>query len=564
LSKNTSIGIDIGNSQIKVVLLKKSGNGAKIERFFVENYGLSPKELSSPIAVVNKRMEIIAKIFKELKPVNVVVAVAKGEDNIRTIQMPLMTEQSLRQALRWGGQPDYIPFDLKEMTWDVVISQVYRRKEEINAEGKEKMDVIVALAKKNIVNSYLDIFESSSALIDVLDSNTLSGLNFTCFNYAIPKDKIWAKIDFGAEMTTVNVLDGSNLKFTLNIPWGVNDITEMTQSVSGIAGWTEAQESVHAMDFNISDNPVMQALEPKIKDFVRQLNGAISFYESKNQGCVVSEVMLSGGGAMLCGMDRFIGSKINREVKIENEINRSLINYDKKDETQLKMLLPQLNVALGAALRNLTELRNTANLLPFDIMLGRKLKSRRTSTVITIAAVLALLFGGVALKYSAYSKDTLKLAGISKEFDSQKGKAGDLLNMKDAIDTFETVNQNYATLNKNSTRWSEALIELSALVPKNTYLANANWSARSQQLMLKTDKKFQQEQQEIVEKLNNSKNFSGMKLGRTNETDATYDYDISRVVTRARSAVASNPQAGGGVKPAGTTGGQPNSEGGTR
>ncbi len=563
MAKNTSIGIDIGNSQIKVVLLKKSGNGVKIERFFVENYGLSPKELSSPITVVNKRMEIISKIFKELKPVNVVVAVAKGEDNIRTIQMPLMTEQSLRQALRWGGQPDYIPFDLKEMTWDVVISQVYRRKEEIRAEGKEKMDVIIALAKKNIVNSYLDIFESSNALIDILDSNTLSGSNFTCFNYAIPKDKIWAKIDFGAEMTTVNVLEGSNLKFTLNIPWGVNDITELAQAVIGITGWKEAQETVHAMDFNAPENQVMQALEPKIKDFIRQLNGAISFYESKNQGSVVSEVMLSGGGAMLCGMDKFIGSKINKEVKIENEINRSLINYDKKDEVQLKMLLPQLNVAIGAAMRNLVELRNTANLLPFDIMLGRKLKSRRTSTVVILAAALALLFTGVGLKFSAFTKDSMKLVEINAEFDAHKGTAGDLLNMKDAVDTFETINDNYATLNKNSTRWSEALIELSALVPKNTFIANANWSARSQQFLLKTDKKFQQEQQEIVEKFGGSKNFSGMKLGRTNETDSTYDYDISRVVVKGRSAIVNNTQGGGGQS-GNTFGGQSNAQGGAR
>ncbi len=563
MAKNTSIGIDIGNSQIKVVLLKKSGNGVKLERFFVENYGLSPKELSSPITVVNKRMEIISKIFKEIKPVNVVVAVAKGEDNIRTIQMPLMTEQSLRQALRWGGQPDYIPFDLKEMTWDIVISQVYRRKEEIKAEGKEKMDVIIALAKKNIVNSYLDIFESSSALIDVLDSNTLSGLNFTCFNYAIPKDKIWAKIDFGAEMTTVNVLDGSNLKFTLNIPWGVNDITEMTQSVSGIADWKDAQAAVHSMDFNVSDNPVMQALEPKIKDFVRQLNGAISFYESKNQGCVVSEVMLSGGGAMLCGMDRFIGSKISREVKLENEINRSLINYDKKDETQLKMLLPQLNVAIGAAMRNLVELRNTANLLPFDIMLGRKLKSRRTSTVLVIAASLALLFGGVAWRYSVYSQSLLKLAEVKKEFDSQNGEAVDLIKMQDAVDTFNSISANYASVNANSTVWSDALIELSSIVPKNTYVANANWSARSQQFLFKTAKKFQKEEQEIVEKFSNSKNFSGMKVGRMNETESTYDYDITRVVARTRSAVQGNSPAGGG-KPASALGDQPNAEGGAR
>ncbi|MEI7903910.1 MAG: pilus assembly protein PilM [Candidatus Firestonebacteria bacterium] len=548
MAKNTSIGIDIGNSQIKVVQIKKTGNGVKIEKFFVEDYNLSPKELLSPIAVINKRMEIVQKLFKEIKPVNVVVAVAKGEDNLRTISMPIMTEQTLRQALRWGGQPEYIPFDLKEMTWDVVISQMYRRKEEIKADGKEKMDVIIALAKKEIVNSYLDIFESSNAMIDVLDSNVLAGINFTCLNLAIPKDKIWCKIDFGAEMTNVSVLEGGNMKFTLNIHWGVNDIIEAAQSVNGSSSWPEAKDFVRKMDFSIepSRSVIMQLLEPKLKDFSRQLSAAIGFYESKNPDRQISDVILSGGGAMLPNISGFFSSKINREVKLENELNKSVVGCDKQDEAKIKELLPLLNVAIGAAARNIMEVRNNANLLPFEIMLGRRLANRRTSTVAVIAAILLLMSGLVSMRLNERTKILNEKASIVAELNKIKSEASGLFEMKMSVDTFDKLDGNYNTVKKSLTKWSEVLTEFSTLVPRNTRIDNAVWNVRATQFFGKVNKdknpQYMQEYQQFVNNLNASKNFSDVKQGSIKESDTTLDFEISKAVLRAtRTKPIQNP-----------------------
>ena len=276
MAKTTSIGIDIGYNQLKVVQLKKTSNGVKIDKFYIEDYGMSSKELESSEARMTVVSQILGRIFKDLKPVNVVLTISKYEENIRTLSMPIMTEKQLREALKLGGNQDFIPFDLKEMIWDVNISHLYRRKEEIKTDGREKMDVIFAVAKKTVVNNYLDVAEKLKFSVDYLESNALASLNFSCFNMIIPKEKIWGKIDFGAETTAVNVLEGESLKFGLNVPWGVNDIIEAVQTTLSM-DWPAAKEYVSKMDFSAGSNSadeqankVFTALESKMKDFLRE------------------------------------------------------------------------------------------------------------------------------------------------------------------------------------------------------------------------------------------------------------------------------------------------------
>jgi type IV pilus assembly protein PilM len=524
LAKNISVGVDIGNSQIKVVLLKKVSGNIKIERFFIENFNLSPNELAEPEIRQNKIFEILSKIFMEIKPVNVVAAVAKGEDNTRAFLMPYMAEKSLREAIKWGGQPDYVPFDLKEMVWDVVISQMYRRKEEIKTDGKEKMDVVLCLAKKEVVNRYLDIFEGLKSSIEILDSNVLAGLNFSIYNLPIMKDKVWAQLDFGGEITAVNILEGTNLKFSLNIPWGVNDIIETIQAVTG-SSWTEAMQFAQKIDFAqdvIFQEPdvqkIIQALEPRSKDFYRQLNGAFNFYESKNPGRPISEIILYGGASKLNNLDKQIKGKLNRETKIGSALNKNLLIFDKKIEAELLPNIPVLNVALGCALRNLTEIKQNVNLLPIEVMLRRNLKSRRFVTV-SIAVVLILLLSGLTgYKINQLTGINAKIASANKEIKEIKKESEELYNKKIAAAALSEMQEQAKNQRELFNVWSKIIRELTVITPRNVTLDNFSWAKGGINILAKCPIK----NDEVLLFINNaaeSKYFNGLTQGSYNVTD---------------------------------------------
>ena len=497
MAKNTSIGVDIGSSSLKVVLLKRTSNGVRLDKFIIEDYNLSHKELESPEVRHKKITEILQRIFKDLKPQNVVFSVAKGEDNIRIITMPLVAEKALRESLKWGGQPDYIPFDLKEMIWDVNISQVLRRKEEIKSDGKEKMDVVLALAKKPVVDLYLDLSEKMKYSMDILESNVLAGVNFTCFNLTLAKDKIWCKIDIGAEATAVNILEGENLKFSLNIPWGVNDIIEMVESVLG-KNWQEAKEYAKKVNFgadalaDIDSKNVFQAMEPKIKDFSRQLNGAFSFFESRNPGKIISEILISGGGSKLAGLDKYIMERTGKLVKVENVINKNLINFSKNDEEKITSSLPFLNVAIGAALRNLANVKNNINLLPLDVMIGRKLSTRRLSVLVFVGFFFLCLIGVSIYKYIERGNVIGQIEKIDKDLSGMSIETTELAKMNATINAFKETEREYFSIKKQLPVWSNIVHELVRIIPDKTWLNSAAWSASGFSARGKCPKKIDQ------------------------------------------------------------------------
>ena len=105
----------------------------------------------------------------------------------------------------------------------------------------------------------------------------------------------------------------------------------------------------------------------------------------------------------------YLQAKLERNVEILDKPNPRL-RISKKAE--LSDCLPILDIAIGAALRRLIQFKNTINLLPFEHLLQRKLKSKR-SNVITIFCVLFLIIlGGIWFKTKEKSnlKNELKIA----------------------------------------------------------------------------------------------------------------------------------------------------------
>ncbi|MCX5776075.1 MAG: pilus assembly protein PilM [Candidatus Firestonebacteria bacterium] len=483
MAKNTSIGIDIGNNRLKVVQLRKTSNGIKIERYFVKEYNLSSKEPESSEARFKEIIQILGALFKDTKPVNVVFTISKYGENIRTLSLPFMTEKKLRDALKLGGHQDFIPFNLNNMIWDINVSNIYRRKEEINNDGKEKMDVTFVVAKREAVNKYLDIAEQLNFSLDFLESSTMASLNFSCFNEVIPQEKVWGKVDFGAETTSVNVLEGEGLKFGLNVPWGVNDIIEAVQSTLSMDRLA-AKKFVANMDFDpsfISDNEQIQkvaiALEPKIKDFLRQLNGAFSFFESKNAGKPVSEVIISGGGAKLINIAKYISSKTTKNARIEDMLNENIISYDKKQKTELLAALPLLAVALGAALRNLVPVKNNINLLPFEVIIGRKLRSRRSLIIVSAACIFLVLLLGSVYKMKQRSEVVSKIDEINRQLSVMSEDVKELRMKKKSLDSLKGLDLRYTFHTKKFKIWSEQVYRLSTIVPEKMWLFYADWSS---------------------------------------------------------------------------------------
>jgi Tfp pilus assembly PilM family ATPase len=116
------------------------------------------------------------------------------------------------------------------------------------------------------------------------------------------------------------------LRFNLEISFGIeNIIDEVKDSMS--VSFEEAKAMVSNIDIlkleskeTISDEKEKQILaifENKLKEPIKELNGAIKFQEGKTPGKTIKKIFLSGGGSKIINIDKFLQIKFNKEVSIK-------------------------------------------------------------------------------------------------------------------------------------------------------------------------------------------------------------------------------------------------------
>src|SRR4030066_196611 len=152
--KKDVIGLDIGCSSIKLVELKGDKNGFKLQ-----NLALSPLPpeaivdgaLMDSVTIIDTIRDLIATSKTRTK--DVVTSVSGHSVIVKKITLPFMTEAELEESIQWESER-YIPFDINDVNIDFQILGS-------DAENPEVMEVILAAAKKDIVNDYVSVIMES-------------------------------------------------------------------------------------------------------------------------------------------------------------------------------------------------------------------------------------------------------------------------------------------------------------------------------------------------------------------------------------------------------------------
>lgn len=525
----TSVGIDIGTKSIKIVQLKKDKSGIELEKYIIEN--LNARNPS----------ELIKEIFKRenIKP-KIVVTVISGEaTNIRFISMPIMEEKGLRNALHWGGVPEYIPFDLKEFVWDVSITKWYRRQDEVAAGEKQHMDVLIIVARKDYIKEHLGIFKDIKIKPAIIDVSAIALSNFTCFNSRPSETLYWGIIDIGAKTTGINILEAETFKFNLEIQFGMENLINAVRDNSGITV-EEADTLIREMDLskldsmdtvsNEKEKHILQICDNKLKELIKELNGAISFQEGKTPGKTISKLFLSGGGSKINNIDKFLRIRLNKEIVIENKLNHVAINYTKKDEDSLLSVLPLLNVAIGSALRGLTTPKTIVNLLPVEEIIGRKLQIQKIVVAAVISVLLFLFLSLAFTKIVSLIKVNKETSQIKEKISGLKSASEELLRMKDTLDRFDGFATNDIGIGKNSNKsWSGNLVEFTFCVPVGMWIERFDGVPRGG---LTISGKVSKGKQDLIEvftrNCSNSKNFKGTGIKDMIDSEEYTNFNMAR------------------------------------
>ncbi len=345
------VGLDIGAGGVKAVLV--SGN----KTFQVNRFAAVPLDEGALDAgvVVDRQavVEAVREVFRigRIKQKRVVVAIAGQAVVVRHIKMPLMEDEEAANAIRWEAER-YIPYPVDEVTLDYEI--IGRNPDE------GEMEVLLACAHNDIISSHLDVLWEAGLQPLAVDVQPFAMMRGLGIEYSRPAESV-AMLDIGAGGSDLVIAKAGIPYFTRILPVGGNRLTELVAKYTGLekdeaktvketigdALVEPGQFSPESREFQVN-----MGLREGLKDLALELRRSFDYYQLQHKGENVSELLLSGGTALLKNLPAFLTKEL--EIKVRIGVYDERLRCPQALLERFSAQSPVYTVALGLAMREVT------------------------------------------------------------------------------------------------------------------------------------------------------------------------------------------------------------------
>src|SRR5690349_1561585 len=195
------VGLDIGSSAVKAVVLKPAGKGFKVTAF--GNEPVPPDSIVDGAIIDGTAVaDAIRRVFehKTFKTKEVAASLSGNAVIVKKISLPVMTPDELAQSITWEAE-QYIPFDIQDVNLDYQILDA-------GTDGKGTMDVLLVAAKKEKIAEYTGVISQSGRTPVVVDVDAFALQNAYEANYGLEPQQVVVLLNAGASAININILTG--------------------------------------------------------------------------------------------------------------------------------------------------------------------------------------------------------------------------------------------------------------------------------------------------------------------------------------------------------------------
>jgi type IV pilus assembly protein PilM len=356
------IGMDVDRGALKAVQLSKSGGNYILRHV---GYHRLP-----PGAIVEGEVadpDVLAAEIKEFwsshsfKGKSVVLGVANQRVIVRLLNFPRMEEEDLKSAIGFEAQ-DHIPMPMDEAVLDYVVLGP-------QDEGSDLDRILVVAAHKGMIEGYTSAVRAGGLRLAGIDVKALA-LTRSTLPDAFFDEGATLLLDVGAELSNLVIVQGGSPTLTRFIPMGLDDLV---RAVSEAADLPEDEAEKQALDprARLGYDPgeaggdentgeedfdpaltydVRRGLEEAVQTLAEDVQRSIEYHHSQPDSKEVSEVLVSGEGALVAGFDGYLGELLGISAHRGNPVGKLVANRSNISEEQLGAMEPVLAVAFGLAM----------------------------------------------------------------------------------------------------------------------------------------------------------------------------------------------------------------------
>ena len=347
-SSKSFLGVDIGTASLKIVELSQSGNKKKLE-----NYGemAASAFFDKPFRTLDKNSLLLSDtevaraitgILKEakIKTKKAIFSIPDFSTFFTYFELPFMTKEELPQAINFEAK-QHVPLPLNEVTldWQIIDQQISER-------NKTKLKILLVAVPNEIIYQYQNIAKMTQLQVSSLEAEVFG------LTRSLVKDEekaVVCIVDFGAQSTTINIIDKKTLKRSHSCDISGNQLTQIIMKSLGV-DFNEAESSKQKYGLLPSEKNIRDIMLPFIDLAIVDVESiSQDFYLS--EGKEVQKIILAGGTALIPGFKEYFSENLKKEVEIADPFYN--IFYPSVLEKKIKKMGPSYAIAVGVALRGL-------------------------------------------------------------------------------------------------------------------------------------------------------------------------------------------------------------------
>ena len=339
--KREVAGLDIGSSAIKLVEIRETRQGYQLKNVgesLLQPEAIVDKVIRDQDAVIDALSALIDNL--RFKTKNVVISISGNSVIIKKVSLPVMNDDELREAVPWELK-QFIPQNIEDINYDFQILP--------GEDSDGTMEVLIAAAKKDLTNGYIQIVNEVGLNPVVVDIDLFALENMYEANYSEVNETL-ALVNIGAAITNINILENGMSIFARDLAMGGNQFNEWAQKELGI-GFEESE----ILKLSLGSKEATAELNRVANDFRESICGEIKrtldFFSSTFSKQKVEKIMLGGGSSKVPSL----GSELERitrcKVEAVNPFRNIMYSVSDFDPEYIKDIAPKMGVAVGLALR---------------------------------------------------------------------------------------------------------------------------------------------------------------------------------------------------------------------
>lgn len=288
------VGIDIGIWSTKIVDLQKKRGIYELKKAYI-----FPTDRSVLIGKEEERERLalfLKHIVQRCKSRSKKVAISLNDENctVKYTRIAQTPEEQI-EKLCWREIESDVPFNREEANRDCKIIDI--------DEEKRDMGVVVATARRNLIENLLSIFKKAGLVLTIIDADALALYNIWEANCALENEKNVLIIDIGSKLTKILVIIGAKPRFNKMFYIGGYNITSEIEDKFGVD-----ENEAECMKIKAAENlsverkeEILTIAREKVDNLFTEIKNSVDiFYQNAGEySPPVEKIFLCGGSSGL-------------------------------------------------------------------------------------------------------------------------------------------------------------------------------------------------------------------------------------------------------------------------